>query len=347
MNKLKNIKTRVFVFLKDKNKKNYFRILKEVCSLVFIKKELPLYYFAKFLYRKEIIDYKAYLSQKETRKIVNHIKPERNTHIKLIRNKLDFGNLLEINGINTAVILGFNQKNNFQIKEEKFKIYTESDLHHFLEIVLKRAKKPRLFVKPVSEQGGKDCFIINETMLEASAKGYLEKITSGAFLFQECIEQHVAINEINSDTVNSIRFNTYMDAFGNTQIISAFMRFGRNGNAVDNGSSGGFYVPVDLERGILKNEGKQLMRFGGNVFYKHPDTKFNFSNFKIPFFDEACLLIQKAAPLVPIKMLGWDIAIDEKEPILIEVNDNFSLFVADIAYGGYIKHPIIKKIIKN
>ncbi|NAS32247.1 hypothetical protein GTQ40_14780 [Flavobacteriaceae bacterium R38] len=347
MSKLRNIKIRILVFLNDKNKKSYLRIFKEVCSLILLKKEFPLYYFAKFLYRKEIVDYKSYLSQKEIRKIINHIQPEDNIIKNLVRNKLDFGYFLEEHNIDSPKIIGYNQKDKFQVKEQVFEINSEDDFSDFFENMLNDVDENKLFVKPFSEQGGKDCFILNNETLKTSAKEYMNKIILGNFLFQECIKQHSEINVINPDTVNSIRFNSYMDESGNSEIISAFMRFGRNGNVVDNGSSGGFYVPVDLKKGTLEHEGKQLMKFGGKVFYEHPDTKFNFSNFRIPFFNEACSLIYKTAPLIPFKMLGWDIAITHEGPILIEVNDNFSLFVADIAYGGYLKHPVIKEMIEK
>jgi len=347
LSKIGNIKTRIFVFLNDKNKKNYLQILKEILVLTVVKKEIPLYYFAKFLYRKEIVDYRDYLSQKETRNIVRYIKPNDTTYINLVRNKLDFSYFLEEKQIATPKVIAHNIKNEFQLEDKIYKIFSHDDLHFFLEKIMNTSTDNQLFVKPFSEQGGKDCFILKNDTLEQVKKEHLQKILFGDFLFQECIKQHSTINAINPDTINSIRFNSCTNESGEVHILSAFMRFGRNGNVVDNGSSGGFYVAVDLETGELAHEGKQLMRFGGNVFYKHPDTKYNFSNFKIPFFKEACSLVCETAAFIPIKMLGWDIAITDKEPVLIEANDNFSLFVADIAYRGYLKHPLIKEINKK
>ena len=62
------------VVLNDKNKKNWFKIFKEAIVFGWIKKELPIDYFRKFLYRKEITDYKNYLSLKEYISIIQSPK---------------------------------------------------------------------------------------------------------------------------------------------------------------------------------------------------------------------------------------------------------------------------------
>ena len=59
---------RLLVFLRDKQKKNYFKIFKEFVNLLLIKKEVPFYYF-KYLYRKDITNYKDYVSTKEAYRI--------------------------------------------------------------------------------------------------------------------------------------------------------------------------------------------------------------------------------------------------------------------------------------
>ncbi len=46
-------------------------------------------------------------------------------------------------------------------------------------------------------------------------------------------------------------------------------------------------------------------------------------------------------------MIGWDVAISENGPLIIEGNDNNSLFMSDIAYGGYLKHPLFKEILEE
>lgn len=89
------------------------------------------------------------------------------------------------------------------------------------------------------------------------------------------------------------------------------------------------------------------MRCGGHVLYEHPDIKYNFGGFEIPFFIESCKLVNDIAPLIPYKMLGWDVAIEKDGPIIIEANTNFSLFASDIVDNGYLKHAIIREILNE
>jgi hypothetical protein len=51
---IKNRKIQTILFiLRDKNKKSWFKIIKESISLYLSKKELPIYYFYNLLYRKK------------------------------------------------------------------------------------------------------------------------------------------------------------------------------------------------------------------------------------------------------------------------------------------------------
>ena len=347
MKRLKNIWVRISVFLRDKNKKSYSRILKEVFTLMRLKKEIPLYYFAKFLYRKEIDNYQDYLSGKETGHVFKISQATDPSHHSLVRNKRAFGNLLEKNGIKTPEIIARNNNQKFIYKNEEVIIKNVEDLVVFFKNILVDTNNKGLFVKPNSDQGGKNCFVLEKDNLDGQLRKHAGLLLTNDFIYQKLIVQHPEINAINASCVNSIRFNSYIDRHGKSHILSAFMRFGRNGNVVDNGSSGGFYVAVDINSGQLENEGKQLMRFGGGVFYEHPDSSYDFNHFKIPFFKEACDLIHQAIPLFSYKLLGWDIAIEHNGPLLIEANDNFSVFVADIAYKGYLRHPQFKEIMND
>ena len=60
-------------FLKDSNKKPAFTILKDMVSLWYLKKEFPLHYFGRFLYRKGAPDPKNFMTQKQYRKLIDHI----------------------------------------------------------------------------------------------------------------------------------------------------------------------------------------------------------------------------------------------------------------------------------
>ena len=85
----------------------------------------------------------------------------------------------------------------------------------------------------------------------------------------------------------------------------------------------------------------------GKTFKKHPETGFILDGFKIPYYNEACRLIEKANKSIPERIVGWDIAIAVNGPVLIEGNDNNSWFGVDIAHGGLLKNPLMTTVLNE
>jgi len=322
---------RIKVFLKDPNKKSVLTILKEVLHLCVIKKEIPFYYF-KHLYRKNIKNYKDYLGTKEG---------------KIIRNKLAFGNYFESVAIPTPKLLCFNNKNIFEFKDKVTSVNSKEDIVKFYKDVFKSTGNTEMFIRPLSLQGGQDCFKLNLDDCDLKIDTYYNHLIFGSFVCSEVIKQHPEINKIYDKSINTIRILSFIDKEGNVMLISAAMRFGMGGSVVDNGSSGGFYVGVNLETGTLNNKGLQFNEHGGAEPTKHTDTDYVFGGFKIPFFNESCKLIKKALEHLPTGFAGWDVAITPNGPTLIEANENPHLHLSDSAYGGLLKNPHIKQLIDD
>lgn len=125
------------------------------------------------------------------------------------------------------------------------------------------------------------------------------------------------------------------------------MRFGTNKKNIDNASSGGFFVPINLASGTLEEKGMQLLKHGGKTYMEHPDTGFKFKGFKIPYFKDVVNETINVSSNFTNKMIGWDIAIGENEIIFIEGNSNGSLLMSQIACGGFNNHPVYSKILQN
>jgi len=78
------------VFIKDPDKKNMGRLVKELIRYAWIKKTLPSDYFRKFLYRKEVDNYLDYLSLKEYYSIIESKKIVFPEISALLHHKLSF-----------------------------------------------------------------------------------------------------------------------------------------------------------------------------------------------------------------------------------------------------------------
>lgn len=346
-NKITLLQKRISILLKDKNRKNILQICKECLVFWWFKKEPPFFYFGKFLYRKEITNYKDYLSSKEVDKITLSKKLHSFQYASLLRNKLAFALYMEKHKLPVPKLFSYNFKNRFYLNSESFAIRDKEGLVIFFEKLFSNLSTTSVFVKSIAEMGGTGCFLFTKGNIFAEIEKYGNYILENDCIHQEIVIQHPDINKIYKHSVNTIRFDSYIDTKGNIHLLSAFMRFGCGGHFVDNGSAGGIYLSVDLDKGILIGKSHQLMKYGGQQLTSHPDTKVIFDGYSIPYFEEAKSIVKKAVHHIPDRIIGWDIAISPTGPIIIEGNDNNSFITPDIAYGGYLSHPLFKEIMKE
>ncbi|WP_010522231.1 sugar-transfer associated ATP-grasp domain-containing protein [Aquimarina agarivorans] len=345
--KLRVLKKRLSVLINDNNRKSLFKIFKEAIIFGFTKKEFPYFYFGKFLYRKEITNYLDYLSSAQVDKITLSKTLHQFQFASLLRNKLAFAFFMEKHNVTTPKLLSYNFGNTFFSNSKFYKIESVNELEDYFKKMFQNKGLDKIFVKSIVEMGGNGCFLFTKENLNKQIANHGAYVLKHDCIHQEVLLQHATINKIYPHSINTIRFDTYIDKNLQTHILSAFMRFGSGGSVIDNGSSGGFYVSVNLDRGALGGKSYQLMKYGGTQLKAHPDTKVVFNNYKIPFFDEACLLVRKAVQLIPDRIIGWDIAITPNGPCIIEGNDNNSFITPDIAYGGYLKHPLFNEILSE
>ncbi|TGV00700.1 sugar-transfer associated ATP-grasp domain-containing protein [Flavivirga rizhaonensis] len=94
------------------------------------------------------------------------------------------------------------------------------------------------------------------------------------------------------------------------------------------------------------------------VFLKHPDKKSISKMIKeiitlmikkreIPFFKEACKEVVNAVKIIPDRFIGWDVAITQNGPIIVEANWDPHIFLSDYAYGGLLKNRHIKRLVND
>jgi hypothetical protein len=114
----------------------------------------------------------------------------------------------------------------------------------------------------------------------------------------------------------------------------------------DNSSSGGIRTGVDLNSGTIRT-GSEDIHLGGRVFTIHPDTGVEFVGVKIPFFHESLEVAEKAATHLGHPLVGWDIAIGLKGPVLIDGNRRPNHHGSEIASGPYIRNSVLGAFIQE
>lgn len=337
---------RIKVFIKDPNKKSVFRIIKEVFILLIKKKEIPYYYF-KYLYRKGVPNYLDYLSTKEIVAIGKSKELHKPEYTDLLDNKFSFAQFCEKTSIKSPRIIGYNLKSSFYFNKKKEQISSIEMLSSFFRKVFASTNIESLFFRPHCDYGGKGCFKLKRDFLTYDLDSIYDLMINDNYVYTETVKQHEEINKIHSKSLNTIRIISLITSENNIEIISAFIRFGVGDSVVDNVSSGGFFVGINIENGTLKETGHYLPEYGGGEIYKHPDSGFQFKGFKIPYFKEVCEEVIKAVKIIPDRFIGWDVAITSQGPIIIEPNDGPHLPMSNIAYGGLLKNKHIKKLVEE
>lgn len=228
------------------------------------------------------------------------------------------------NGKNNEIVKKFNNKSYWHIIDNKnefndyFKEYLKRDYlnPNFSKEELNKflIGKKNIIVKPINGIGGNGITIVN-----SNQKDIYEKYNN--YLLEEIIVQHKKLSELYDKSVNSLRIFTFYDG-KKAYFIQAILKIGNNG-ITDNFSINGMYCFLDnngtvITPAIDKND---------NIYGIHPISKKQLLGFKVPLFEDAINLTLNAAKKIPqIKYIGWDVAICEDGPCIIEGNSYPGVF---------------------
>lgn len=214
--------------------------------------------------------------------------------------------------------------------------------------------KGAFFCKPLDGECGGGVFqlLVLDGLVEIDGKGMSkdeaekllkERFEQNPYLVQTLVVQHPEICKIYDKAVNTLRLITVFDRKGGQVVpLSAVLRVGAHGNTIDNWAAGGLAVGIDMETGRLKEYGFYKHGMGGTKTNCHPDTGIGFEGFELPFYREA---VEKALKLherlLPVVVIGWDIAITPNGPVFIEGNDNMEISINQEVNGG------LKKVLRT
>ncbi len=242
---------------------------------------------------------KTYLTSELNNRIVR--KYNNKAYFHLFQNKIEFNNLFK----------NFLGRNFLDLSSNSFE--------EFKDFCLKNKK---ICIKPYNGSCGEGIEFI-EINKNINFKNLYKRLKKEKkYVIEEYIKQHKSLNKLYPDSVNTLRIISFLDSNNNVDIIRVVIKFGTTGK-IDNHVAGGMYTFLD-ENGIILYPACDDF---GNSYTKHPVTKTNLIGFKVPYYKEAIELIKKAAKIVPqIRYVGWDVAITNNGPIIIEGNEYCGLF---------------------
>jgi hypothetical protein len=107
---------------------------------------------------------------------------------------------------------------------------------------------------------------------------------------------------------------------GTLDILPPVIRMPVGDAIADNIAQGGLAAPIDSATGVICGAAvRKDKRFGVSRCARHPTTGVVFDGFQLPFWPEVLKLAQRAHEAFPsIRFIGWDIAILDQGPVLLE-----------------------------
>ncbi|HDZ42119.1 MAG TPA: hexapeptide transferase [Bacteroidetes bacterium] len=159
-------------------------------------------------------------------------------------------------------------------------------------------------------------------------------------LLEDYIIQHPDLMDLSPSGLNTVRIITQL-IDGRVEFPGARLRISVN-SYVDNLAAGNLAAPVDIETGLVYGPGiySDITREEADT---HPVTGQKIKGFRVPYWNETIDLARAAALYIPEnRSVGWDIAVTELGPELIEGNHNWCKLLWQLPVKKGLKYELEK-----
>ena len=178
-------------------------------------------------------------------------------------------------------------------------------------------EQKQVIVKPFNTDRGYGVYKLCYSEI-TDIKAFCESARKDTLILEEIIQQHPDLSSINSSSVNTVRIYTMLDKEGIPHVLFANLRMGVEGAVVDNLNNGGVAAQIDLDSGILFTRGAQKNL---QTHVKHPTSGVVLPGFQVPHWEAVKKMVLHTATMSPkTRWIGWDVAIMEDGPLLLEGN---------------------------
>ena len=142
------------------------------------------------------------------------------------------------------------------------------------------------------------------------------------FVLQPRLRNHARIDRLANGSLSTIRLMTVRPQGGRAQPLLGALRLATGDSIADNFDLGGLGAPVDLVTGELGPAAFKRGEYPLEEVERHPDTGVLLTGEVLPFWEDCVSMCVCAhdAVLASIPVIGWDVAILEVGPVLIEAN---------------------------
>ncbi|MCE5187074.1 MAG: hypothetical protein LLF76_13205 [Planctomycetaceae bacterium] len=317
----------VKTFYPDEQRKTRARIIRDQLAWLLKHHELNHFYYlwgfdrASFDRPDKYLPEQGFCRLRDKANACRQFGTHRARYICMLQDKFVFGQYLKSLGFVTPEIYALADAEGIDwIRANRRQSWDQlaehEQLNAFLKDALGRCGKA---VFPIEVRNGQ--ILVNGKQMQVES---LRRQIDGKYIIQERVVQHPEMSRLYPYSVNTLRLVTLRRG---TDIIltSGTLRMGAARNPYDNWSSGGIGVGIYIEDGRLKKAGMFRDSTGGRTT-EHPETKVVFETFQIPFFSRAAELVKELhAFFYGVQSIGWDVAITEQGPTVIEGNNSWCI----------------------
>lgn len=211
----------------------------------------------------------------------------------------------------------------------------------FLEFL---KKHKTIIIKPDTGCVGRGVEKVEYTDDTAALEVFATFDKTSPTICEELIRQHEVLSRLHPYCVNTVRVLSLLQD-DEVHILAATLKIGTDpGSLVENKKGKGLAADVDTQTGIVTSYG---MDGHCNRIVHHPVSGVQIIGIQIPCWQEALTLVKEAHKRLPqCRFYGWDIAITEDGPDIVEANgtpaDRASQAISRTPKGGKII-PLLKK----
>lgn len=166
------------------------------------------------------------------------------------------------------------------------------------------------------------------------------EITSNDYV-EEFVQQHNHLMDLSPSGLNTIRVITQVNKEGEVDILGCRLRITIN-SSVDNLAAGNIAAEIDEQTGLVVGPGVYSDITKEDEYF-HPITNVKLIGFQVPYWKETIEMVKKAAKInTNNKSIGWDVAITNSGPELIEGNHDWCKLLWQLPMKKGLK-PILEK----
>ena len=202
--------------------------------------------------------------------------------------------------------------------------------------------REKVVLKSSQGGGGKYIKIFNLKQENVNAQVLKDEAVAHHYdIMEEFVQQHEDLQRLSPNSLNTVRFITQLKNDGTVDVVGASLRMGILKNT-DNLSSGGITCKIDVETGKLDSKG-YAFDITQPLCEVHPVSGIALVGFQVPHWDKVkAMCIKAASKYDDNKSVGWDVAIKQDGPLLIEGNHDWGARVWQMPAGRGMKKILEK-----